>query len=152
MSKKAYKKIMFSHGGIVPAAFAKTGREERVSPFKSVEVEADYAQSLIDDRFAMLWSEDRASEMAPHLGSLLVEDATAMAKKLIDDAKAEAKKIIDDAKAEAQRLIDGAAASATSLAPVDALATAGEPPADAERAGQPAAEAAGGGGAGQQGK
>lgn len=120
MSKPQFKKIAFPHGGIVPAAFSKSEKDERVGPHHAVDAEATYAQTLVDDRFAYFWTKKAAEEHQPaDLGSLLVEDANAKAKSIIDtandqakktigDAEDEAKKIVAKAEAEAQRLIDEA--------------------------------------------
>ena len=76
MSKPQYKKIAFPHGGIVPAAFSRSEKDERVGPHHAVDAETTYAQTLVDDRFAYFWSKKTAEAHQPaDHGSLLVEDA-----------------------------------------------------------------------------
>ena len=113
MSKPQYKKIAFPHGGIVPAAFSRSEKDERVGPHHAVDAETTYAQTLVDDRFAYFWSKKTAEEHQPAgQGALLVEDANAKAKSIIDNAHDQAKKTIGDAEGKAKSVLDDAEAKA----------------------------------------
>ncbi|MBP2560844.1 hypothetical protein J2857_003613 [Neorhizobium galegae] len=105
--------IAFVKGGIIPAAIMKKDKDVHVPPHDAIEVPADYAQHLIDDKFAYAKDVEK-----PAKDDRKGKGAAAMvaAEKAVADAEAKVTAAADDiaAKADAeQELSDAQAALAT---------------------------------------
>ncbi|AKR58013.1 hypothetical protein XM25_19915 [Devosia sp. H5989] len=128
MSKSKMKLIAFPHGGNIPAAFSKTGRAEKAGAHAPIEVAAEYADQLVDDRFAYLVG---GKPPVPSAKVESPEEAIARAKEIMGKAEADAKAALDVAEGKAKEIVTVAEGKAKQLV-LDAETSASAKIGDAE--------------------
>ncbi|GGF38280.1 hypothetical protein GCM10011321_31530 [Youhaiella tibetensis] len=128
MSKSKMKLIAFPHGGNIPAAFSKTGRAEKAGAHAPIEVAAEYADQLVDDRFAYLVG---GKPPVPSAKVESPEEAIARAKEIMGRAEADAKAALDAAEGKAKEIVTVAEGKAKQLV-LDAETSASAKIGDAE--------------------